>query len=114
MDPRSATSGRGANADDAVVSLAATSGPLIYVAIGRTPGCVEPPAGRGALFWHFTQSPHAVRASKRLFNETRLGDVAEGFKLEESLQRELIGSPNQIEAVKANLQKRQPNFSDPD
>jgi enoyl-CoA hydratase/carnithine racemase len=40
--------------------------------------------------------------------------VAEGFKLEESLQRELIGSPNQIEAVKANLQKRQPNFSDPE
>jgi enoyl-CoA hydratase/carnithine racemase len=60
------------------------------------------------------KSPHAVRASKQLFNETRLGGVEEGFKLEESLQRGLIGSTNQIEAVKANLQKRQPDFSDPE
>jgi enoyl-CoA hydratase/carnithine racemase len=60
------------------------------------------------------KSPQAVRASKQLFNETRLGGLEEGFKLEESLQRGLIGSPNQIEAVKANLQKRQPDFSDPE
>jgi len=61
-----------------------------------------------------SKSPHAVRASKRLFNETRLGGLADGFKLEESLQRGLIGSPNQVEAVRANLQKRQPDFRDPD
>jgi enoyl-CoA hydratase/carnithine racemase len=60
-----------------------------------------------------SKSPDAVRASKRLFNETRLSGLAEGFQLEESLQRGLIGSPNQIEAVRANLQKRQPDFDDP-
>ncbi len=61
-----------------------------------------------------TKSPDAIRANKRLFNETRELGMAEGFKLEERLQASLIGSPNQVEAVKANLQKRDPKFSDPD
>jgi len=60
------------------------------------------------------RSPHAVRATKRLFNETRQGSVEEGFALEAELQTSLIGRPNQIEAIQANLQKRQPDFSDPD
>ncbi len=60
-----------------------------------------------------SKSPEAVRASKKLMNETRLRGIEEGFQLEEGLQRSLIGSPNQIEAVKANLQKRQPEFKDP-
>jgi len=60
------------------------------------------------------KSPDAVRASKRLFNETRELGVPEGFKLEEQLQAGLIGSANQVEAVKANLQKRDPKFSDPE
>jgi hypothetical protein len=32
--------------------------------------------------------------------------------LEEQLQRSLIGKPNQVEAVKANLEKRAPVFKD--
>lgn len=60
-----------------------------------------------------SKSPDAVRASKRLLNETRLLGLAEGLGLEESLQRGLIGGRNQVEAVKANLQKRQPDFDDP-
>ncbi len=60
------------------------------------------------------RSPHAVRATKQLFNATRIGSVEDGFKLEERLQTSLIGSPNQIEAVQANLQKRQPDFKDPE
>ena len=60
-----------------------------------------------------SKSPDALRASKRLFNETRQASVEEGFRLEEGLQRGLIGSANQLEAVKANLQKREPNFDDP-
>ncbi|MEE2672523.1 MAG: crotonase/enoyl-CoA hydratase family protein [Myxococcota bacterium] len=61
-----------------------------------------------------SKSPDAVRASKRLFNETRELGVPEGFKLEEQLQAGLIGSANQVEAVKANLQKRDPKFNDPE
>ena len=33
--------------------------------------------------------------------------------LEEKLQGQLIGGPNQIESVKANLEKRAPAFQDP-
>ena len=37
---------------------------------------------------------------------------AEGLQLEEKLQRALIMSPNQVEAVKANFEKRAPVFAD--
>jgi enoyl-CoA hydratase/carnithine racemase len=59
------------------------------------------------------RSPQAVRAAKQLFDSVGGLGVAEGLRLEEKLQRSLIGTPNQIEAVKANLEKRPPRFSDP-
>jgi enoyl-CoA hydratase/carnithine racemase len=58
------------------------------------------------------KSPDAIRAAKRLLNETWQGTVAEGLKLEEALQRSLIGKPNQVESVKANFEKRSPKFTD--
>lgn len=58
------------------------------------------------------KSPHAIRAGKRLLNEAVMGSVASGLKLEESLQLGLIGSPNQLEAVQANMAKRTPEFRD--
>jgi len=61
-----------------------------------------------------SKSPDAIRAAKQILNAAPHLSVAEGFSLEEKLQRGLIGGPNQIEAVKANLQKRQPDFADPD
>ena len=61
-----------------------------------------------------SRSPDAIRAAKKLWNEAPLASVAEGLKLERELQRTLIGSANQIEAVKANMQKRAPEFSDPE
>jgi enoyl-CoA hydratase/carnithine racemase len=60
------------------------------------------------------KSPQAIRAGKRLLNDAGLLSIDEGLRLEESLQRSLIGSPNQLEAVQANLAKRAPQFSDPD
>lgn len=60
------------------------------------------------------KSPDAIRANKVLFNDTRHLGIEEGLKLEESLQGGLIASPNQVEAVKANMQKRQPDFTDPE
>lgn len=59
------------------------------------------------------RSPHAIRAAKRLLDETRRLDLERGLALEAELQRALLGSPNQVEAVMANLQKRAPSFSDP-
>ncbi len=60
------------------------------------------------------RSPHAVRAAKGLLNETRHLDVEQGLRLEASLQGSLITKPNQVEAVKANLEKREPRFRDPE
>ncbi len=59
------------------------------------------------------KSPHAVRAAKRLLNASRTLDLRAGLALEESLQLTLIGSPNQVEAVRANFEKRAPAFTDP-
>jgi len=60
------------------------------------------------------RSPSAVRAAKRLFDASGVVGVAEGLRLEEELQRGLLGRPNQIEAVRANAEKREPRFRDPD
>ncbi len=60
-----------------------------------------------------TKSPDAIRAAKRLLHESWVGTPAEGLQLEESLQRTLLGGENQIEAVKANIERREPRFKDP-
>ena len=57
-------------------------------------------------------SPAALRAAKRLFNgATGQGEAA--LLLAESHEQDLlIGSPSQMEAVMANMQKRPPKFVD--
>ena len=57
------------------------------------------------------QSPDAIRAAKRLLNEAWVGSVEDGLRLEATLQQTLLGTPNQNEAVRANLERRQPEFS---
>jgi enoyl-CoA hydratase/carnithine racemase len=59
------------------------------------------------------KSPDAIRAAKRLFQEAWHAPAADGFLLEETLQRSLMGRPNQIESVKANFEKRAPRFQNP-
>ena len=61
-----------------------------------------------------SKSPDAVRAGKRLLEQSRRADAAAGLRLEETLQRGLIGAPNQVEAVKANFENRAPEFKDAD
>jgi len=58
-----------------------------------------------------TKSPDAIRAGKRLLDQAWQVDPAEGLRLEEAMQRGLIGTPNQLEAVQANMEKRPPKFS---
>jgi enoyl-CoA hydratase/carnithine racemase len=60
------------------------------------------------------KSPHAVRAAKKLLNETWHGDSAPGLLMESALEMSLIGQPNHIEAINANFEKRIPRFTDPD
>jgi enoyl-CoA hydratase/carnithine racemase len=59
-----------------------------------------------------SKSPDAIRAGKKLLNASRLVTVAEGLKLEAELQKSIIGQPNQVEAVRANQEKRDPKFKD--
>lgn len=60
-------------------------------------------------------SPTGIRAAKRLIDRAYLlPDDESGLALEEELQRTLLGSPNQIEAVQANMEKRPAAFVDPE
>jgi enoyl-CoA hydratase/carnithine racemase len=58
------------------------------------------------------KSPQAVRGAKRLLNESGLRSVAEQFADERRTIGSLIGSPNQVEAVMAYFEKRDPVFTD--
>ena len=58
-------------------------------------------------------SPDAVRAAKLLLNEAPLVAPAAGLQREETLQRTLAGSANQMEAVRANFEKLPARFGDP-
>lgn len=59
------------------------------------------------------KSPDAIRAGKRLWNQAVRVDLESGLRLEEETQLQLIGSPNQLEAVRANFEKRDAEFVDP-
>jgi enoyl-CoA hydratase/carnithine racemase len=58
------------------------------------------------------RSPGAVRGSKELFNRLFTEGAAAHFAAERSVIGAQIGTPNQIEAVMANMEKRAANFVD--
>ena len=59
------------------------------------------------------RSPDAIRAAKRLFEESWTEPAERTLALEASSQLGLIGSPNQIAAVTAGLSGEPPVFADP-
>ena len=59
-----------------------------------------------------SKSPDAMRANKRLLNAAVSTDAASGLMMESVEQQKLIGSPNQLEAIMSNLQKRAANYTD--
>ena len=60
------------------------------------------------------RNPHAVQAAKKLYDSAATMSPEDSFALELELQRGVLGSPNQMEASMARLQRRKPNFSDPE
>ena len=60
------------------------------------------------------KSPHAMRGAKRLLNQSGSVPAAQHFLDEERTIASLIGSPNQVEAVMAYFEKRDPVFTDPE
>ena len=59
------------------------------------------------------RSPHAVRAAKRLYEESWTGEAQRTLALEAELQMSLIGTPNQLAAVAAGFTKEPAEFEDP-
>ncbi|HEU4841123.1 MAG TPA: crotonase/enoyl-CoA hydratase family protein [Ilumatobacteraceae bacterium] len=59
------------------------------------------------------RSPEAVRGAKALFNRLANQGAAEQFAEERRVIGSLIGTPNQVETVKANFEKRAPSYTDP-
>jgi len=57
------------------------------------------------------KSPDAIRAAKRLLNILSV-DPGPALLAESVEQQKLLGSRNQLEAVRANIEKRAPRFAD--
>jgi enoyl-CoA hydratase/carnithine racemase len=60
------------------------------------------------------RSPDAIRAAKRLYDETWTGSPEETLSFEASTQLGLIGSQNQLAAIAAGMTKQPGEFVDPD
>ncbi len=56
------------------------------------------------------RSPEVLGAVKRLVDEGFRLPGAEGLRLEAVLQARLVGSPNQVEAVTARMERRRPQY----
>jgi len=57
------------------------------------------------------KSPDAIRAAKRMLNKLSV-DPAPALLAESVEQQKLLGSANQTEAVRANMEKRAPRFAE--
>lgn len=60
------------------------------------------------------KSPHAIRGTKRLYNESWREAPTTGLTLEAEIQMKLLGSANQMKAVQAAMAKQQADFDDPE
>jgi len=59
-----------------------------------------------------TRSPDAIRGAKRLYDQGWTGEPEQTLALEAAIQRDLIGSPNQLAAVTAGLSRQPATFID--
>jgi len=59
-----------------------------------------------------SRNPHAVRAAKRLLSSSFVNGAGDQFAAERAEVAALIGTPNQIEVIQANLEKREPVLND--
>ncbi len=71
----------------------------------------DPLARAMELATHITnQSPSAIRAAKRLITMAHTHDDSEILMAESREQTNLIGKPDQLEVIAANMAKRKPGF----
>jgi enoyl-CoA hydratase/carnithine racemase len=75
--------------------------------------CADPRAEALALAAEIAgKNPDAIHAAKRLLDLALDADQTTILKEESREQTALIGSPNQVEAIRANMEKRAPAFAD--
>jgi len=108
---------RGLVAPDHIKELAWTARVLDSAeaeTLGLVTAVVEDPvaAGRKLAAECAARSPDAVRGIKALVNQAWQRAEAESLALEAELQSGIIGRENQLEAINANLGKRDPDFKD--
>ena len=58
------------------------------------------------------KNPQAIRANKMVINEAAYLSPADALMLESEIQQGIMGTPNQTEAVKSELEQRPPVFKD--
>ncbi len=108
---------RGLMRDDVLRELTYT-GRIFTAEEGVANGCItrldpDPHAAATAVAREIAaRSPEAVRGAKRLYNQAADQDAAALLRAESAEQKSLVGRPNQMEAVMANLEKRAPVFRD--
>ncbi|MFT4721441.1 MAG: enoyl-CoA hydratase/carnithine racemase [Candidatus Azotimanducaceae bacterium] len=57
------------------------------------------------------RNPEAIRAAKRILNDAPFQTPQQILLAESREQDKIIGFPNQVEAIMANMEKRTPNFT---
>jgi enoyl-CoA hydratase/carnithine racemase len=60
-----------------------------------------------------TKNPHAIRGIKRLIDQSGRVPLAQQYADEREVIGSLVSTPNQVEAVAAFFEKRDPTFADP-
>jgi enoyl-CoA hydratase/carnithine racemase len=60
-----------------------------------------------------TKNPHAIRGIKRLVEQSGRVPLGQQYADEREVIGSLVSSPNQVEAVTAYFEKREPSFADP-
>ena len=58
------------------------------------------------------KNPDAIKAAKRIYNDMNYATAEEGLTAESVEQDAIMGTPNQVEAVRAALENRPANFTD--
>ena len=84
------------------------------VRIGLATRTAEDPRAAALALAHEIagKSPHAVKGGKMLLNRSLDATPADQFDVERRTIGSLIGGPNQVEAVMAYFEKRDPTFAD--
>ena len=57
------------------------------------------------------RNPDAVRAAKKLLNNSMRCTISEGLIAESDCSRALMGTPNQLEAIMSGFEGRAPQFT---